>query len=434
MDMNWGQVKDGCRRWQMWLWGAALAAGSVYLWKPSSGVAEAAAWAVGVYGVLQGRRLLAHWRNPAGVCFALGVCWAVLSAFWAPNAGGATRDLVKSAALVASVAGLPVLLEGRRRMGGALVAGAGMVSVRLVADLVRLVGALGWGEVWARARYWHPYLYNHPNVSCMMAGVSALILTVAAVRCAMGVRGWRLAAAEGALGAGLCVDVLYLLVMGSRGPQIVFAVAALGLMLWMVPPSWKWRLGAGVVAVAAALGLWAAAGVINPRLEDATMSNLHGRDVVWKYVGERMPEHPWRGFGFGKRTFEAVAYADSTHAPLGGKVHYPHAHSYWLMLVFQGGVIGAALWAAAWMALGRGLFRALGEGSGVVGAGRCVAARAWPAMFLAGIGMILLYGVADYPDNLLRDVQFYLAALGMAWAWPLAESGTASARKSEAAA
>ena len=41
-----------------------------------------------------------------------------------------------------------------------------------------------------------------------------------------------------------------------------------------------------------------------------------------------------------------------------------------------------------------------------------------PAFFLAAVGMVLLYGTGDYPDNLVREVQFALPALALAWAWP----------------
>ena len=42
--------------------------------------------------------------------------------------------------------------------------------------------------------------------------------------------------------------------------------------------------------------------------------------------------------------------------------------------------------------------------------------------------MILLYGTGDYPDNLVRDVQFALAALAVVWAWPPREAPGAPER------
>ena len=414
MKAVFSQLKDAWNRRAVLRWAAGLAAGWFVLCQPSSGVAEALAWGAGVYGAIRWRRSLAAWRNPVGACFGLGVLWALLSAAWSPVPAGAFRDVVKSASLVFGVWGLPAVFAGPRRVRTAVVAGAGLVAVRLAAELVRLVRALGFGAALVRgARFQHPYLYNHPNVSCMMAALGALVF----VACASGgVRGgWRRAG----VAAGLAVDLAYLVVMASRGPQIVFAAALLAYPL-LVVPGWKARLAALLAVAAAGTGLWLGAGRINPRMEEtATMSGAHGRDVVWKYVAERLPEHPVRGFGFGKRTFERVAYHDPDRKPLRGAVEYPHAHSYWLMLAFQGGFAAVALWLAGWLSLAAGLVRALVRaGRGTEGIRRSVADRAWPAFFLAAVGMVLLYGVGDYPDNLIRDAQFALPALALAWAWP----------------
>ena len=387
-------------------WAVGLAAGWFVLCKPSSGVTEAIGYLAGIWALWNWRKALAAWRNPVGACFGLGVLWAVASAAWSPVPSGAVRDLTKTASLVFGVWGLPAVFAGRARTRTVLAAGAGLLSVRLAADLLRLVMARGVGrELLYWARYEHPYLFNHPNVSSMMAALAALAWVALAVG---GVRGgWRRAG----LAAGLAVDLAYLVVMASRGPQIVFAAALLAYPL-LVLPGWKARVAAFAVVVAVGAGLWLGARWINPRMGDSTVGGFHGRDVVWKYVTERLvPEHPVRGFGFGKRTFEQVAYHDHSRKPLRGAVEYPHAHSYWLMLAFQGGAVAVVLWGAGWLALAAGLFRGLhGEGT--------LAGRAMPAFFLAAVGMILLYGTADYPDNLIRDVQFLLPALALAWAWP----------------
>jgi O-antigen ligase len=267
----------------------------------------------------------------------------------------------------------------------------------------------------AGARYKHPYLFTHPNVSCMMAGLSALVLVALA---AGGVRGgWR----RTALAAGLAVDLAFLVVMGSRGPQIVFAAALLAYPLLLVP-GWKARLSALLAVAAVGTGLWLGAGRINPRLADATMDGFNGRDIVWRYVVKLVPEHPVRGFGYGKRSFKKVAYHDHSRRPLQYRpAYYPHAHCYWLMLVFQGGAVAVVLWGGGWLALLAGLACALRR-AGQETAGtpwrQKLEARALPAFFLAAIGMVLLYATGDYPDNLMRDVQFALPALALAWAWP----------------
>lgn len=410
-----GQLKAAWNRRAFLRWAVGLAAGWFVLCESSSGVTDAIGYLVGLWALCHWREALACWRNPVGVCFGLGVLWTIASTGWAIDTAGAWRDLMKSGALAMGVWGLPLALGGRERTRTVLGCAAGLLTVRLAADLVRLAMSLGVGKaLLAGARYGHPYLFNHPNVSCMMAGLSALALVALAVG---GVRGgWRRAA----LAAGLAVDLAYLVVMASRGPQIVFAAALLAYPL-LALPGWKARMLALLAVAAAGTGLWLGAGRINPRMEDSTMGGFHDRDVVWKYVAGLLPEHPVRGFGCGKRNFERVVYHDGSRRPLRGPVQYPHAHSYWLMLAFQGGGVAVAVWSAGWLALVAGLFCALRRaGKDASGAPwrQKLAARALPVFFLAATGMILVYGIADYPDNLVRDVQFALPALALAWAWP----------------
>ena len=49
-----------------------------------------------------------------------------------------------------------------------------------------------------------------------------------------------------------------------------------------------------------------------------------------------------------------------------------------------------------------------------------------PVLVLAGIVYILVYGIGDYPDHVIRQVQFYLIGLAMALAYP-ARSGAEAA-------
>lgn len=416
MKSFFGQLKAAWERRAFLRWAVGLVAGWFVLCESSSGVTDAIGGLAGLWALWHWRKTWACWRNPVGLCFGLGVLWAVASACWSMDPQGAWRDVAKSVTLALGVFGLPAALGGRGRSRTVLACSAGLLTVRLAADLVRLAAELGVGKaLLAGARYKHPYLFTHPNVSCMMAGLSALALAALAVG---GVRGrWRRAA----LAAGLAVDLVYLVVMGSRGPQIVFAVAVLAYPL-LVLPGWKARLAAALAVAAAGAGLWLGAVRINPRLGDATMDGFNGRDIVWRYVAKLYPEHPVRGFGYGKHSFKKVAYHDHSRRPLPYRpAYYPHAHSYWLMLAFQGGGVAVVLWGGGWLALLGGLARALRRaGKGAAGAPwrRQLAARSVPAFFLAAVGMVLLYGTGDYPDNLVREVQFALPALALAWAWP----------------
>jgi O-antigen ligase len=158
---------------------------------------------------------------------------------------------------------------------------------------------------------------------------------------------------------------------------------------------------------------------VNPRFRDPTMANFNQRDVVWEHARMLADQRPVLGYGFGKKAFEKAFYRNPEHrAPL---VHfrYPHAHSYWLMLYFQGGAIGLAIWSLGWLALGFGLFRcALRSERSASGWRARLQARVLPVLLGIGIAYILIYGVGDYPDNVIRQSQFYLAALAVALGWP----------------
>ena len=53
--------------------------------------------------------------------------------------------------------------------------------------------------------------------------------------------------------------------------------------------------------------------------------------------------------------------------------------------------------------------------------------RVLPMLLMAGIAFILIYGIGDYPDHVIRHAQFYLAGLAMALTLPPAkrEAGAA---------
>jgi O-antigen ligase len=95
-------------------------------------------------------------------------------------------------------------------------------------------------------------------------------------------------------------------------------------------------------------------------------------------------------------------------------VHYPHAHSYWLMLWFQGGATGLALWTLGWGALGGRLARAARAAEGFATSWRArLQRRVLPVLLATGIGYILVYGIGDFPDNVIRQSLFYLAGLAV---------------------
>ncbi len=412
----WGE-RGGRWGWGRWVLFVGAVAG--IWWDPSSGLADALLVAAGVTALVRPGRLWRAWGNPAGLAFAFLAAWAVASAGWSLEGGDVWRDCTKSLPLALGVMGLGAWLSGN---GGLVVRRAAWVSacvvtLRLVVEGAQLVRICGWDGVWSGARYvdvaGHPYLYTHPNVSSMLAGMAALVFMAYWPALWKGRRGegagWRLAALWGSA-AGAAADVWYVLMMGSRGPQMAFAAAALLLpVFWL--PGWKWRLAAVLAGAVAGCVLVAGAGRINPRFEDRmTMRGANRRADIWRCATGRVSARPWTGWGYGKRAFHRMIYEHpKLPAPRQLPFVFPHAHSYWLMLVVQGGYVALAAGLAAWGGLALGLLLALRRIPG-----SAMAARATPALLLTLLAMVLGYGVADFPDSVLRTCQFLLAAAAVA--------------------
>lgn len=392
----------------VWRWALAAGAGAAYCFEPSSGLSTAMMVGVGVYGAVKHRRTLASWRNPAGMLFGLGVVWAVASWCWSFHPAGTARDLAKAIPLALAVWGIPAIADRPSRIWGALMIGAAGATLRLGADLARLAWALGWPEVMTGARFHQTYLYTHPNVSSMVA---CLCVFVFAARWVAGAPGWK---SKALLAAGIAVDLAYVATMGSRGPQAAFALAAL-LAPAALAPGWRSRLAALGLAAAFAATAWPAVLVVNPRFGERNMVHFNRRDTIWGHAKLLAGRRPALGYGYGKKAFSKAVYENpEQRAPL-VPFRYPHAHSYWLMLSFQGGRVGLATWSLAWLALawrlGRHLRRASRGHSGFWDGCR---ARALPVLLALGMGFVLFYGVVDYPDHLLRHALYLLAGLAMA--------------------
>ena len=194
--------RGGLIRWAL-MWAAA----AWLWWRPSNELSVALMWGAGAYALWNWRRTLAAWRNPTGVCFGLGVLWAVASVGWSFDARGTASDLMKSAPLALAALAVPVIFDRPGRIWAALVGSAGLVTARLAVDMGRLVGELGWPLALTESRFFHPYLYTHPNVSSMMAGLCALVFVARGLAGAPG--GWR----KGLLGVGVALDLAYLVLM-----------------------------------------------------------------------------------------------------------------------------------------------------------------------------------------------------------------------------
>ena len=196
------------------------------------------------------------------------------------------------------------------------------------------------------------------------------------------------------------------------------ALAALAFMVVLLP-GWRCRCLAALVAVGLGAGLWQVAHKVNPRFHDRTMANFNNRDTVWGHSKLLADRKPVLGYGFGKRAFRKAFYENPTQRSPLVPVTYPHTHSYWLMLYFQGGAVGFALWSLGWAALGARLVRysCREERLQTAWRGR-LRARLLPVLLAAGLAFILVYGIGDFPDSVIRQVQFYLAGLALALTQP----------------
>lgn len=397
-----GGISVLCRQALIWL------AAAWFWFRPSNELSTALLWIAGIYALWNGRQTLAAWRNPVGIFFGLGVLWALLSTAWSFDPRGTAGNLFQAAPMVLAALAVPVIFNRPRRIWAALLASASLVTLRLASDLIRLFATLGWPTVLTEARYFHPYLYTHPNVSSMMAGLCALVFVARGLAGAPGA--WR----KGLLGAGIALDLAYLVTMASRGPQLVFVAVALSLPVVLLP-GWRARMIAAVLMVALAFGLWEGIPRLNPRFKDRTVGNYNQRDTVWGHSKMLADRRPVLGYGFGKTAFEKAVYENpEQRAPL-VPFHYPHAHSYWLMLYFQGGAVGFALWSLGWLALGLRLVRFTCRAERIESEWReRLRARALPVLLGMGLAFILIYGIVDFPDQLIRHVQFYLAGLAVA--------------------
>jgi len=361
-------------------------------------------WTRGVFAVITCGACLAAclrpprtsgvWRNPAGTAFAVLAAWIVVASLFSPARLPAFRSLAVLIPVLAGAYAIPMLLPSRQKIAAAMTYSAGAITILLGADLLRLWHRLG-GDLLSQARFTEPYVMNHPNVASMMAAAGVFVLLRF---------GWqyRRRPASAALAiAGILVNLAYIVILASRGPQVAFAAAcaAFGCLL----PGWR-RKAAWLILLAVAGGLVVAnAEHINRRFASGDLGSLNDRTTVWKHTWKLAAEHPVIGHGFGKRIFEKVYY-DSD--PPQSKYIFPHAHSYWLKALFESGWIGVALHAAAWALLAVRLAYHTWQLE-------TLAERLLPGSVIMLLLLVHVYGLGDYPDELVRVMMIWLVPVSL---------------------
>lgn len=350
-----------------------------------------------VWALYRGRiGFLNPWSRWYAILFPLHALVVVMLTPFAPDPLGVLSDMAKTLPPLALGLALPTLAPDAARVRWLLGSLAGAVVLVLGWDLIRLFKALG-TAAWGKARFFEPYMLNHPNVASMMAGVALLVLLVPLF---MERWNWRSVLWRGPLAL---VPAVYLLLLASRGPQLAFGLsfALCGVLI----PGWRRKLAWFVVIVALGLLAYANLARINPRFaEKDSMRNFSERTVVWGHTMKLVGDHPWVGYGYGKKTFREIYY--NTQPPA-SRFTYPHCHHYWLAQLFHTGVVGTTLLALAWLAflgaLARGVWKAE---AGTV-------RRTSLGTLLMVAAFIHLYGCGDFPDGVVLSVLFWVTGMGV---------------------
>lgn len=422
MDVRYCLHRPSCA------WALAWVASFAFWAGPSKGTATAVCLGVFIYALFHGATFRRAWFHRTGLSFLLLGLVPIASLGWSISPEGTQRDLVKIIPMVMGVLALPTVATSRQRIWRGLLLSAACVTLLLAIELGRLVGHFGFTRaLLEQARYLHPYLYTHPNVSSMMACLSALILGGYCCSHVLRPQTQLRRARRGywaVCGLGLLIDLLYVWVMGSRGPQAVFAMTVLAAPILFLP-GWRARVLALCAAGLLAVGMWNAMGILNPRFEDAvTMRRFNDREIVWNHTNRLLQQSQKTlcGFGYGKKAFKKAYYENPIcRAPYvrDGNLVFPHAHGYWRMVRFEGGLVGLVLCVLAWGQLAllaaQKLWREGRSWASAVPWRVRFQQRCLGAVLLSALGCILVYGFWDYPDHAIRHAQFFLMALIMAW-------------------
>ncbi len=369
--------------------GGLTAALIIWYWS-SQTLREVLLFGSAIFAVTRGRQHLAVWLHPPGLLFLATTVLTLVA--WplsvSPMLTG--RDIVKMGGLMAGCLALPSVFRTHERLCSAFRFSASAITLVLAADLVRLVTHLGLQRIMAEGRFLLPYVLNHPNVASMMAVFAFWTFLFVGVSADLHLR-TRVAAVLGAL-----LNLVYLLVMTSRGPQIAFCASALISVLFLRGRGV--RLITAVLCTVAALLAISHLDRINPRfLERDSMETFNARDVVWRQTLTLVRERPLLGHGYGKKVFEKVFYADG--GPSGAPFHYPHPHQFWLKILFEHGGIGLLLHLSAWGVLAWMLLGAWRRENDTK-------RRRDLLHIITVLAALHVYGLGDYPDGIVQDLQF----------------------------
>jgi len=388
------------RKWVCFIAGTAL---GVFIWKFSSNaIQDIIVYSAFLYAlffaepcseaqrVLQGGRGKTVWKQPAGVAFVIILLHHFLMLPFSVSPEMSIHDTEGIIKIMAGAFAIPVIFNTDRKIASALWYSAVAITLTLGYDLIRMTYYLG-PDIFLKAHSFRPFILNHSNVASMMAGLSFFVFLYFLWQARKSL--WP--ALAGLAGSVICLA--YLIIAASRGPQIAFvlAFAFSGLIL----PGWRSKLIWLVALIILGTVLFANYQHVNPRLaEKRTMTGFSERDKVWKHTWRLISEKKWFGYGYGKSNFEMNYYASQ---PPRANYHFPHCHQYWLKLLFEYGWTGFCLYAAAWLILAVSLLRRIFTA-------RTLDERILPGVIALMLLFIHLYGLGDYPDNIVQTAQIWL--------------------------
>ena len=376
------------RKWMCFITGAVL---GVIIWTFSSNaIQDIIVFSAFLYALFFAERGKTAWHQPAGVAFIILLVHHILMLPFSVSPEMSIHDTEGIIKIIAGAFAIPVVFNTDRKISRALFYSAVAIALTLGCDLIRMSYYLGL-DIFAKAHSFQPFILNHSNVASMMAGLSFFVFLyfLWPLRKSL----WPALACL----AGSIICLAYLIIAASRGPQITFALAFAfsGLIL----PGWRSKLIWLVSMIILGTVLLVNYNHVNPRFaEKSTMTGFSERDKVWKHTWELVKKEKWFGYGYGKRNFEMNYYASQ---PPRANYHFPHCHQYWLKLLFEYGWFGVCLYAAAWFILAASLLHKIFMA-------RTLDERILPGVIALMLLFIHLYGLGDYPDNIVQTAQFWL--------------------------
>lgn len=294
-------------------------------------------WGAFLYVFCRRRLRTSSWFSLPGLIIVTAGIWGLLHIPLSVLPSASVRDLIRDADILAAVLAIPVIFDTKPKLHRALIYSAIAITLLVAVDAVRLALILG-RTITTGAHTFKPFLFGHPNNASIMSGAAALVFG-----CLM-VGSWRKPARAAACLAGVVVNIVYLWIAASRGPQLAFALAC-GFSGFCLP-GWRrkavWLLGMVMVATL----LFFHAEKINRRFsEKKDLGTFVDRTKVWAHTWALAAERPLSGYGYGQRVFKAVYYASD---PPKSPHTFPHCHQYWLNILFSQGWIGVILLGTAW--------------------------------------------------------------------------------------